>query len=303
LFRAGLHQPASQTLGLTLPLTSRMIGLRSMFWFLGLLVLMAAAIVVAMYVKQDELIFYPQPLDAATTEALERSLPRSERFELVAEESLHLRGWLLRGSGQGPAPLLIYFGGNAEEVSWVLPELARIPGYAALVVNYRGYGRSDGRPSEKALYHDALAIYDRAVQRPDIDSHRVVVMGRSLGTGVATYLASQRPIAGVVLVSPYDSLISVAQSAYPFLPVRLLLKHRFESAARAPSIHVPLLAIAAAQDTLIPPERSRRLAQAWGGPAKFELLEARDHNNIHGHPLYWGMIVEFLHSIEAPRRA
>jgi pimeloyl-ACP methyl ester carboxylesterase len=279
-----------------------MIGLRSMFWFLGLFVLVAAAIVVAMYVKQDELIFYPQPLEAAATEALERSLPRSERFELLAEAGVHLRGWLLRGSGQGPAPLLIYFGGNAEEVSWVLPELARIPGHAALVVNYRGYGQSEGRPSEKALYHDALAIYDRAVQRQDIDAHRVVVMGRSLGTGVATYLASQRPVAGVVLISAYDSLISVAQAAYPFLPVWLLLKHRFESVVRAPSIHVPLLAIAAAQDTLIPPERSRRLAQAWGGPAKFELLEARDHNNVHGHPLYWGMIVEFLHSTEAPRR-
>jgi pimeloyl-ACP methyl ester carboxylesterase len=278
-----------------------MTGLRSMLWFVGLFVLVAAALVLVMYVKQDELIFYPQPLDAAATGALERSLPRSERFELLAEEGVHVRGWLLRGSAQGPTPLLIYFGGNAEEASWVLPELARIPGYAALVVNYRGYGQSEGRPSEKALYHDALAIYDRASRRPDIDLHRVVVMGRSLGTGVATYLASQRPVAGVVLVSPYDSLISIAQSAYPFLPVRLLLKHRFESIVRAPSIHVPLLAIAAAQDSLIPPERSRRLAQAWGGPARFELLEARDHNNVHGHPLYWSMIEEFLHSVEAPR--
>jgi len=214
---------------------------RSMLWFTGLLFVVAVAIVAAMYLKQDELIFYPQPLDAAGVEVLERSLARSERFELRTEQGVHLRGWLLRSSGPAPTPLVIYFGGNAEEVSWVLPDLARLTGYPALVVNYRGYGGSEGRPSESALSHDAVALYDHMVARPDIDSHRVVAMGRSLGTGVATYLASQRPLAGVVLVSPYDSLISIAKSAYPFLPVRLLLRHRFESIARAPHINVPLL--------------------------------------------------------------
>jgi len=273
-----------------------------MLWLLGLVVIVAVAITTAIYLKQDELIFYPQPLDADSVAALERGLERSERFELLAEDGLHLHGWLLRVATKEPVPLLIYFGGNAEEVSWVLPELARIPGWAALVVNYRGYGRSEGRPSEDALYRDAVALYDQVIRRPDIDPHRVVAMGRSLGTGVATYLASQRPVSAVVLVSSYDSLIAIAQSAYPFLPVRLLLKHRFESVARAPQIHVPLLAIAAAQDRLIPPERSRKLVEAWGGPARLEVLEGRDHNNIHGHPLYWGMIVEFLRvASQAPR--
>ena len=279
-----------------------MIVLRAMLWLLGLVVIVAVAITTAIYLKQDELIFYPQPLDADSVAALERSLERSERFELLAEDGLHLHGWLLRVATKEPVPLLIYFGGTAEEVSWVLPELAHIPGWAALVVNYRGYGRSEGRPSEDALYRDAVALYDQVIRRPDIDPHRVVAMGRSLGTGVATYLASQRPVSAVVLVSPYDSLIAIAQSAYPFLPVRLLLKHRFESVARAPQIHVPLLAMAAAQDRLIPPERSRKLVEAWGGPARLEVLEGRDHNNIHGHPLYWAIITRFLRDApQAPR--
>ncbi len=117
---------------------------------------------------------------------------------------------------------MIYFGGNGEEVSWLVPEFSRVPDWAALLVNYRGYGLSEGQPSETKLYRDALALYDRATRRPDIDSGRVIVMGRSLGTGVATYLASQRPVAGVVLISPYDSLVQVAREAYPFLPVNLL---------------------------------------------------------------------------------
>ena len=273
-----------------------------MLWFLGLIVLVVAAIAVAVYLKQDELIFYPQPLDESQHRMRSSAASsRSERFELRTDDGVHLRGWLLRAEGDAPAPLLIYFGGNAEEVSWVLPELARIRGWAALVVNYRGYGQSEGRPSERALFRDALALYDQVTRRADIDPQRVVAMGRSLGTGVATYLASQRPLSAVVLVSPYDSLIGIAQTAYPFLPVRLLLKHRFESVVRAPNVHIPLLAIAAAQDTLIPPERSRRLVQAWGGPARLEVLEGRDHNNIHGHPLYWSMIVEFLRGVAAPR--
>jgi pimeloyl-ACP methyl ester carboxylesterase len=263
-------------------------------WFLALIVVVVAAILIAVYLKQDELIFYPQPLHQSEIAALERSIGRIERIELKTEDGAHLRGWFLRSENAGRAPLLIYFGGNAEEVSWVLPELSHIHGWSALVVNYRGYGASDGVPSEAALFRDALALYDLAVARRDVDPKRVVVMGRSLGTGVATYLALERPLAAAVLVSPYDSLIAIARSAYPFLPVGMLLKHRFESIRRAPKIQVPLLAISAAHDTLIPPERSRRLVQAWGGPARLEILEGRDHNDIHGHPLYWDMITKFL---------
>jgi pimeloyl-ACP methyl ester carboxylesterase len=268
-----------------------------MVWFLVLILIVAVALAGAIYLKQDELIFYPQPLDAVSVSAMEASLERTERFELVGEDGIHLRGWLLRGSGNGRAPLLMYFGGNAEEASWVLPELARLSGWAALVVNYRGYGGSEGHPSERALFHDAVALYDHVIKRADVDPHGVVAMGRSLGSGVATALASQRPIAGVVLVSPYDSLVSVAQSAYPFLPVRIMLRHRFDSIARAPGIKAPLLAIAAGQDGLIPPALSRRLVKAWGGPARLEVLEGRDHNNVHLHPLYWTLITQFLTSL------
>lgn len=243
-----------------------------------------------MYWKQDELIFYPQPLDRAGL----GDLPRSEAFDLDTADGTRLRGWFVRADAPAPAPLLIYFGGNAEEVSWVLPEVARVRGWSALVVNYRGYGASGGAPSERALFADALALYDRGIARPDVDRTRVVAMGRSLGTGVAVWLASQRPVAGTVLVSPYDSLIAIAQKVYPFLPVGLLLKHRFDSLSRASAIHAPLLALAASRDTLIPPASSRRLVQSWGGPARLEILEGRDHNDIHGHPLYWTTISDFL---------
>jgi len=257
---------------------------------LSLFALIAAAVCLLIFLQQDRLLFHPQSLGEADARAAAQITPRSEPFELTAADGTHLRGWLVRGARQGTWPLVVYFGGNAEEISWLLPEFARVPAYATLLMNYRGYGLSEGSPSEAALFSDALALYDKVVQRPDIDARRVVVMGRSLGTGVA----SQRPVAGVVLVSPYDSMVAVAHGIYPFLPVGMLLRHRFESDRRAPSIHAPLLALAAAQDTLIPAERSRRLVEKWGGASQFELLDGVDHNTILMHPHFWPLVITFL---------
>jgi pimeloyl-ACP methyl ester carboxylesterase len=266
---------------------------------------LAAAFCLLVYLAQERLIFYPQPLSEDAARALERTVPRTEAFELTAGDGTRLRGWLVRGQSAHPWPLILYFGGNAEEVSWLLAELSRMPGWAALLVNYRGYGLSQGRPSEAALFRDALALYDKVVQRAEVDPGRVVVIGRSLGTGVATYLASQRPVAGVVLVSPFDNMVEVARGVYPFLPVDLLLRHRFESDQRARLIHAPLLTLVAAQDTLVRPERSRRLVETWAGVARLELLDGVDHNTIHTHPQYWQLIDEFLaeRSIAPPHTA
>ncbi len=256
--------------------------------------LVAAGVCLLVYLTQERLIFFPQRLDERTALGVQQSHPRAAAFELETEDGVWLRGWLVDGSTRRPCPLVIYFGGNAEEVSWSVPEFSRVPQWAALLVNYRGYGLSQGRPSETTLYRDALALYDHTTRLADIDARRVVAVGRSLGTGVATYLASQRPVAGVVLISPYDSLVQVARAAYPFLPVNLLLRHRFDSAARAPSIHAPLLALVAAQDEIVRPERSRQLMRAWGGPAQLEVLDGVDHNTIHLHSSYWRLIAAFL---------
>jgi len=261
---------------------------------LGVAALLAAGLSLLVYFTQERLIFFPQGLDEHTALGIQQSYPRVEAFELVTEDGVRLRGWLLDGPARRPWPLVIYFGGNGEELSWLVPEFTRVPDWATLLVNYRGYGLSQGQPSETMLYRDALALYDRVTRRPDVDTGRVIVIGRSLGTGVATYVASQRPVAGVVLISPYDSLVHVAREAYPFLPVNLLLRHRFESAARAPSVHAPLLALVAARDDIVRPERSRQLVQAWGGPTQLQVLDGVDHNTIHSHSDYWRLLGAFL---------
>ena len=173
------------------------------------------------------------------------------------------------GSRKAPPcrrPTVIYFGGNAEEVSHTLADPRWPRQWTIVALNYRGYGTSEGKPGERELAADALAIYDAVVAREGIDAKRIVVFGRSLGTALAAHVAAERPVAGVMLVSPYDSLAAIGRHHYPWLPVSLLLKHRFDAEADARGCNVPMLAIVAERDTIIPVARSRALYDAWAGP-------------------------------------
>ena len=107
-------------------------------------------------------------------------------------------------------------------------------------------------------------------------------------------LAAARPMAGVILVSPYDSIVRVAGHHYPVLPVSLMLRHRFDSIAHAPGLDVPLLCLAAEYDNVIPPAHAARLVEAWKGARKFRVLPGAGHNDISGHPDYWREVGAFL---------
>ena len=256
-----------------------------------------------LYLLQERLIFPRPPLADGAPHAV-RELPGVAEIEVAAEDGTRLHGWLRHGAeGAGeasPQGLVIYFGGNAEEVSGQMFDAPQLAPWSVAAVNYRGYGLSEGRPSEAALAADALAVYDRLAARKDVDPSRIVVFGRSLGSGVAVRLAEKRPVRAVMLVSPFDSLRSIARKQYPIVPVSLLLKHPFDSLARAPEIEAPLLVLAGERDTLIPPAFSRRLHDAWAGPKRWELLRGADHNDIHEQPRYWPAMREFLASLGPP---
>ena len=246
------------------------------------------------YAIQDRMIFYPQPLGDDVRRAVLRTSADVEEIELKTADGTRLHGWFVRNdNGASPAPVLIYFGGNAEEVSGLALEARELRGVSLALFNYRSYGKSGGNPSEIALFGDALAIYDLIAARPAVDRERIVAMGRSLGSGVATYLATQRQLAAVVLVTPYDSMTAVARTKLPFVLVDLLLRHPFDSASRARSIDAPLLALIAEADTVIPPRHSHRLASLWRGPVTSITLNA-EHNDIDVHSKYWSSVREFL---------
>ncbi len=247
-----------------------------------------------MFFFQDRLIFFPQPLEPARREILLRRAPAIEEISLKAADGTKLHGWLAKPAAGGRFPLVIYFGGNAEESSWILDDPDRPKDWAWLAVSYRGYGLSEGSPGEATMVADAKLAYDFAAARPDVDAARIVAYGRSLGSGVAVQLAAARKVAGVILVTPYDSLVAVAGRHYPYLPVSFMLRHRFDSMLYAPALDVPLLAIAGERDNLIPPQHTKRLADAWKGPKHYVELRGADHNNIAGHPDFWRLKREFL---------
>lgn len=242
-----------------------------------LLLLAYAGFALLMFLTQRSLIYLPQP----------RALAPG-----VAEAWLQVDGVAVQLSvlERPGAPALLYFGGNAEDVSLTLPSLAQaFPGHALYLMHYRGYGGSGGRPAEAALVADALALHDKvaAAGHPS-----VLLIGRSLGSGVAMQLASRRAVDRLVLVTPFDSLAEVGAGHFRWLPVRWLLRDRYDSAAVARDVSAPTLLLAAARDDIIPPHHAQALLRAFApGQARLELLDGVGHNDVERHPRYWALLV------------
>jgi uncharacterized protein len=257
-----------------------------------------------LFVRQADMIvppFGPERVDQSIAEPAPRGLS-ARRVSFTGEDGVTVQGWAVPpvlpardGVAGAGAPVILLFMGNYEEPSEALRYLRDwFPGAWLVSFNYRGQGLSGGEASEAAIFADALRIYDLAVKLEGVDAKRIRVLGRSLGSGVATYLATQRPIERMVLVSPYDSIRAVAQAAFPVVPVGLLLRHPFDSLARAPQVKVPALFVVGAQDTLIAPAHSRRLFEAWGGAKVWAEDPAADHNSILGGRLARERVSDYL---------
>jgi hypothetical protein len=240
-----------------------------------------------LYFGQESSIFYPQPNDAQL-----RQRYSAERFELRSG-SATLEGWWIENPQARTAAAVLYFGGNAEDVLYTASTASNVDARAVVVVNYRGYGGSTGEPGQKALYEDGLALYDYAILRGVAPEH-IVVMGRSLGSGVAAMLAGARPVRAAILITPFDSLAAVAAGHYPFVPVRLLLRHPFPSTDWASRTNAPALIIAAERDLVIPAAHARKLQAAWAGEKQFHVLPQTGHDDIEMHPDYYRLINEFI---------
>ena len=206
-----------------------------------------------------------------------------------ATDGADLKIWVVPRPGPRA---LIYFGGNAEDVAGNIAAFAAaFPSHSLYLVNYRGYGGSTGRPSEAALQADSAAIFDHLKRQ----HAEISVMGRSLGSGVAVYLASIREIRRLVLVTPFDSLVNVASEHFRYLPVGWLMRDRYESAKRASKVRAPTLVLIAGADEIIPRERSAALVAAFpDSQVQSEELAGATHNDLDQMPQHLERIGEFL---------
>lgn len=246
-------------------------------------------IMVAVWLMQDRLIFFPQPLAS--------QVPVNDNLEevfITTQGGNQLHGWLKKAQTAGQQKLIIYFGGNAEEVSHMLFSAPEYAEWAYLLINYPGYGNSQGRAGKNSFYDAALAMYDYALTRSDMDTTSIVVMGRSIGTGSAVFLAGHRKVRAVVLISPFESLGAVARSSMWFLPVDLLLRHNFEPERYAKYITAPLLAFYGTRDNIIPPDHTIKLTRSWKGKHILIPLEGYGHNDIFTSEQLWEEMEAFL---------
>ena len=211
-------------------------------------------------------------------------------LELRMPDGVLLRGWEVN-PGQDRA--LVYFGGNGEGLDWLVPELgARFPHHTSYLVAYRGYGASEGRPSQGALTRDAVAVLDHAAARHP--AAPVDVVGRSLGSGVAVQVAVRRPVERLVLVTPFDSAVGVAGDHLPWFPARRLLADQWDSAAVAARLRSRVLVARAGRDDVVRPARTDRLLEVLpAGTAVLDLPDA-DHQTVQEDPAYWRAIEAFL---------
>lgn len=184
---------------------------------------------------------------------------------------------------------LVYFGGNAEDVSITAEELAdRFPDAAIYALHYRGYGESSGSPSESALVADASALLSLVQQNHD----SVRVVGRSLGSGVAIQASVGQPVAGMALVTPFASIREIGSRAFPFLPVSLLIKDAFDSADYTNRLACPVIVIIAEHDAVIPRWSTDDLVDSFQDPGQVQvsILHGRGHNDVQLDPQYWALV-------------
>lgn len=255
-----------------------------------ILVVFFAGASLLLYLFQGRMIFFPQP---TAPENLSRYAGNEIRLH---HGGATLTGWFFKNEIGPGSPLVVYYGGNAEDVTLNFADLGRFRNRSFLFMNYRGYGGSDGKPSEAALLADALFVFDHMLAAEGIDPAHVVLMGRSLGSGVAVHVAAKRKVGGIILVTPFDSLVNVARAHYPIFPVGLLLKHRFDSAALAPGITTPALFLTASDDQVVPVRFAKKLESVWGGPTTAVRVEGTDHNSIETSPVYWDAVNAYLSS-------
>jgi fermentation-respiration switch protein FrsA (DUF1100 family) len=242
---------------------------------------------------EGRFLYFPSRGLAATPESFGL---RADELSLLTEDGVRLHGWWIKGVG-GRA--LLFFHGNAGNIGDRL-DRARILnerlGLDVFLVDYRGYGRSEGGPFEEGLYRDARSVYAQALSR--FHANQIVLFGESLGSAVAIQLATEQPSAGVVLETPFLSIPAMARKHYPFVP-RFLIRSRYDNAEKISSVAAPKLFLVAERDEVAPPEQGRRLFELAPEPKTLFVIPGSGHNDTYvtGAEPYWKAWAQFLGSL------
>lgn len=242
--------------------------------FIAVIVVLAAVALTAVYFYQDKLLYFPTRQVEGTPEQIGLAF---ESVTLKTVDGIELDGWFVPADSAKATVLFCH--GNAGNIGDRLEAVAQFHrmGLAAFIFDYRGYGRSTGKPSEQGTYRDAEAAWEYLTVKRRIDPRTVVVLGRSLGGAVAVWLAAQHTPGALIVESSFTSLPDVAARHYPYLPVRLLSRYQYDNQATITSVSAPVLIAHSPDDHLVPYAHGQALFAAANEPKEFLKLEG-SHN-------------------------
>ncbi len=255
-------------------------------------------LLVLVWAGQRRLMYFPLGNVPSPSEV---GLPDAETVSFRTEDGLALQGWWVSAALRPTGVTVIVFNGNAgnRAARSSLAAALAARGIACLLFDYRGFGNNPGSPSEAGLALDARAARAYAASRDDVDPDRLVYFGESLGAAVAVRLATHVPPRGLILRSPFSSMVDIGRHHYPYLPVRWLVRDRYPSLELIEHVDCPLLVIAGARDGIVPAAHSERLYAAARQPKRYVLIEGTGHNHhelLAGRRMLWA-IDEFLAEI------
>ncbi len=247
--------------------------------------------VTALYLAQRKMIYFPDREVAALPDIPNLSI---DVMNVTTDDDVLLRGWHVQAAKDKPT--IVFFHGNAsrhEASLWKSLPFIENDGYGFLSIGYRGYGGNEGKPSEQGFYKDSRAFID-ALIKSGLSEDNIILYGQSIGTGVAVQMAAEFPNArAMILESPYTSLVDVAAAKYFFVPVRFLLKDRFDSLSKISDIKIRTLIIHGRNDRIIPFKYGQKLYDTANDPKKFIALEGVGHNDIPRERVY-DEVINFL---------
>lgn len=249
-----------------------------LWWLSAAAVFGYLSLAAGMWFMQDKLIYYPYR-DVQTTPADIGLSYQDVRFR--SQDGVALHAWYLPPPDDD-APVLLFAHGNAGNISHRLDSLKQFHqlGLGVLIFDYRGYGRSGGKPSEAGLYRDALAAYEQLVGPLRVEPSRIFALGRSLGGAVAAYIAANRPVSGLILDATFTDLRDLGAALYPYLPVRRLSRNHFPTRQYLLASEAPTLIFHGDRDTLVPVAHAHALRDAAGARGRFVLLQG-GHEDAH----------------------
>ena len=265
----GTDRPAGHRLSLLRGFTYRIL-------IYGLVIY--SSLLLYLYFIQDQILYMPDYPSRRVTATPDQVGLDYQPVTLTAEDGVRLDGWFL--PHDDPRATLLFFHGNAGNISHRLHSLKLFHdlGLAVLIIDYRGYGRSEGEPSEAGTYRDADAAWRYLTETRNIPPAQVLLLGRSLGGAVAAYTASRHGALGLVLESTFSSAPEMAAWLYPWAPARRLTRFGYDTQSRLAGIRIPLLVVHSREDELIPYYQGEALYQAGRSPKRF-LAISGGHND------------------------